>query len=485
MNRELAIEVLQLEDGFSIEDIRAQYSKRSKSLARKHAATTSKALKEKYSEILLQFSLAKSCLIQDNPAKSNELSNTRTHRDKSKARVPLSANRKRKAYKNKRAREQSDFSRQYFQEDIQPDVSGRFVSTSPPTNTRRKKPKIVKREQVKSKAPILSSNVKKGTAFMSCTLVGLVALFSSTSEPNAFSQSIIEQHPVRHNYANPPDRISFTSNTKQEDIPLALRRVTDIQKTIQNNIYKKHQLNMIDIPEGSFYAGCMSGLNCSDDENPLHLVRVKTFRLSQHEITFEQWDACVYDLVCTHIPNDEGWGRGNRPVINVSFEDIQQQFIPWLNKFIGKGFRLPSEMEWEYAARAGSSTQYYWGNHVGNNLANCGGPGCGSEWDNLSSAPVGSFPSNGFGLNDMLGNVMEWTADCWNDSYNGAPETQAPWIEGKCSSRAVRGGAWNSHPLHIRVADRNAFYSHKRSNHRGFRVAQDLDPFYQTTHSSR
>jgi len=106
-------------------------------------------------------------------------------------------------------------------------------------------------------------------------------------------------------------------------------------------------------------------------------------------------------------------------VINVSYDDITQQYIPWLNQITGQTYRLPSEAEWEYAARAGSTTKYSWGNDIGRNQANC--DGCGSEWDNEKTVRVKSFAANRFGLYDMHGNVWEWTQDCWNDSYIAAP----------------------------------------------------------------
>ena len=115
------------------------------------------------------------------------------------------------------------------------------------------------------------------------------------------------------------------------------------------------------------------------DERPVHRVRIKAFLLGKTEVTFAQWDACVAAGGCRRKPDDEGWGRGNRPVINVSWEDITEQFIPWLNKTTGKRYRLPTEAEWEYAARAGSESKYSWGNSIGRNKANC--YNCGSRWD--------------------------------------------------------------------------------------------------------
>ena len=139
----------------------------------------------------------------------------------------------------------------------------------------------------------------------------------------------------------------------------------------------------------------------------------------------------------------------------------------------GKSYRLLSEAEWEYVTRAGSTTPYWWGDDIGENKANC--DGCGSRWDNRQTAPVGSFPPNGFGLHDTAGNVWEWVEDCWNDSYEGAPEDGAAWTEGKCSSRVLRGGSWYINPRFLRSASRGGSDSGFRNYGIGFRVARTLD----------
>ena len=148
------------------------------------------------------------------------------------------------------------------------------------------------------------------------------------------------------------------------------------------------------------------------DEKPVHTVTVSAFRLGKYEVTVGQFRRFVAAMGGGgNSPYDRGWGRGNRPVINVNWDDIQG-YIDWLNAKTGVTFRLPTEAEWEYAARAGSTTQYSWGNSIGSNRANC--DGCGSRWDNKQTAPVGSFSPNAWGLYDMHGNVWEWVEDCWN-----------------------------------------------------------------------
>ena len=234
--------------------------------------------------------------------------------------------------------------------------------------------------------------------------------------------------------------------------------------------------DMVVIPAGNFQMGCLSyGNDCNDDERPVHYVRIpEHFALSKYEVTFAQWDACVVDGGCNgYRPSDEGWGRGSRPVINVSWE-VAQTYVSWLSRSTGKNYRLPSESEWEYAARAGSTTQYNWGNDIGRNQANC--DGCGSLWDDNRSAPVGSFTANALGLHDMHGNVWEWVEDCWNDSYNGAPRDGAAWSSGDCALRVLRGGSWGSRPRDLRAANRGRGTTGGRNDYDGFRVARTLAP---------
>jgi formylglycine-generating enzyme required for sulfatase activity len=209
-----------------------------------------------------------------------------------------------------------------------------------------------------------------------------------------------------------------------------------------------------------------------DYEKPVHRVTIPAFKMQEHEVTFAQWDNCVAAGGCSYKPDDSGWGRDNRPVINVSYNDITQQFIPWLNKTIGQRFRLPTEAEWEYAARAGSPRNYTWGNSVGSNRANC--DGCGSQWDDRNTAPVKSFAPNGFDLYDMHGNVWEWVQDCWNKSYSGAPSNGSAWEGGNCDMRVLRGASWKESEYDLNSAKRGHGTIDGRSYDRGFRLVQDL-----------
>jgi formylglycine-generating enzyme required for sulfatase activity len=161
------------------------------------------------------------------------------------------------------------------------------------------------------------------------------------------------------------------------------------------------------------------------------------------------------------------------PVVNVDIESVDE-YIKWANGKAGHTYRLPSEAEWEYAARAGSGDAYSWGDAIGDNRANC--RGCGSKWDNQSTAPVGSFAENPFGLNDMHGNVREWVADCWHDSYLGAPEDGSAWVE-SCSednSRSLRGGSWSVGAVSLRSAFRLRKLVDNANDGVGFRLARTL-----------
>ena len=228
---------------------------------------------------------------------------------------------------------------------------------------------------------------------------------------------------------------------------------------------------MVVVPAGRFRMGDLSGESVSN-ERPVHDVTMAApFAVGKYEVTFAEWDACVAGGGCTHRPDDR-WGRGTRPVINVSWDDTQA-YVRWLSRETGKPYRLLSEAEWEYVARAGSTTKYHWGNDVGTNKANC--DECGSRWDGKSTAPVGSFAANAFGLFDTAGNVCEWVEDCWNENYKGAPANGSAWTSGNCDARVLRGGAWLSIPRFIRSADRDGFVAGVRDPLDGFRVARTLD----------
>ena len=233
-----------------------------------------------------------------------------------------------------------------------------------------------------------------------------------------------------------------------------------------------HGPQMVVLPPGHFRMGCLSeDDDCFFAEAKVHVVHIAhPIAISVYEVTFEDYDRFAF-LIEIEV-DDRGWGRGHRPVINVSWNDAQK-YVAWLSNQTGAKYRLPSEAEWEYAARAGSQTKYSWGDEIGDNRAVC--DGCGSSWDDHQTAPVGSFSPNSFGLHDMHGNVWEWVDDCWNDSYIGAPSDGSAWEQGKCWFRVLRGGSWNLYPWSLRAAFRLRHNRRSRDDFVGFRVVRKLN----------
>ena len=229
---------------------------------------------------------------------------------------------------------------------------------------------------------------------------------------------------------------------------------------------------LVVVPPGEFLMGSSPGEpKHQPSEGPRQQVTIdKPFAVGRYEVTFAQWDACVEAGACTHAPNDRGWGRGNRPIIYVNWRDANE-YTAWLSDLTGQTYRLPSEAEWEYTARAGQTGEYWWGERPIEGLAVCGD--CGGDGD--VTAPVGSFPPNPFGVYDVHGNVWEWTGDCWNGTYAGAPRDGKTWLTGECSKRVVRGGAWGLPADELRLAHRRSDDIELRSGKRGFRVIRELE----------
>jgi len=228
--------------------------------------------------------------------------------------------------------------------------------------------------------------------------------------------------------------------------------------------------SMVWIPAGSFRMGDIQGGGYKN-EKPVHKVSItQRFAIGRYEVTFAEYDKFV-EATGREKPNDRGWGRGNRPVINVSWHDAVA-YTEWLSQQTGKKYRLPTEAEWEYAARGGTDTKYWWGNKIGSNKANCSNSYCG---DNFKyTAPVGSFAPNQFGLYDTVGNVWEWCADSWHGSYKGAPTDGQVWRGGNESIRVLRGGSWINDPWYARTANRYWVVSDVRFDVYGFRVVSSV-----------
>jgi len=237
---------------------------------------------------------------------------------------------------------------------------------------------------------------------------------------------------------------------------------------------------MVMIPAGSFTMGSpASEPERDDNEGPQHRVNIRAFAMGKTTVTFAQWDACVADGGCNgYRPDDKGWGRGDRPVIRVSWDDAQA-YIAWLNRKTGQRYRLPSEAEWEYAARAGTTTRFSTGDCITTDQANYDGnyppQGCAKGEYRAKTLPVASFAANPFGLYDMHGNVWEWTQDCWNDSYNGAPTDGSAWEGGDCSRRALRGGLWINYGWVARSAARSDYpRGYRGGGGLGFRLSRSV-----------
>ena len=234
---------------------------------------------------------------------------------------------------------------------------------------------------------------------------------------------------------------------------------------------------MIVVPAGKFMMGSpVDEKGRTTHEGPQHLVTIaRPFAVSIFDVTFADWDACTWVGGCRREgrAHDAGWGRETRPVIYVSWDDAQD-YVKWLSEMTGKKYRLLSEAEWEYAARAGTRTAFYWGDEIGMNNANC--YRCGSQWDYQQTSPVGWFKPNEFGLHDMAGNVWQWVQDCWNEDYSGAPIDGTPWVESDCKRRVVRGGSWGYFPVDPRSAYRYGDLQVDRNYNLGFRVARTLAP---------
>ena len=241
---------------------------------------------------------------------------------------------------------------------------------------------------------------------------------------------------------------------------------------------------MVVLPAGTFTMGSpASERGRNKDEGPQRKVKIsRPFALGKFEVTFAQWDQCTGENACAHKPADQGWGRGRRPVINVSWHDAKQ-YVAWLTKKTGQPYRLPTEAEWEYAVRGttevseptapfytGATINYRQANYDANFTYNGGKQGLYRQ----KTVDVGSLPRNGFGLHEMHGNVWEWVEDCYKDSYAGAPTDGSAVTAGACSLRILRGGAWNYQPQLLRSAYRYATAPTVRLENVGLRVARSL-----------
>jgi formylglycine-generating enzyme required for sulfatase activity len=223
---------------------------------------------------------------------------------------------------------------------------------------------------------------------------------------------------------------------------------------------------MIPLPAGTFTMGS----NTSDpSEKPAHTVAIKApFAIGKYEVTVQQWNACAEAGACVKTSPASGSNAG-APIRDVSWDDAQQ-YLKWLSTSSGQAYRLPTEAEWEYAARGGTSTRYWWGEQMANGKANC--KECGPPWSADAPANVGSFAANGYGLHDTSGGVWEWVADCWHNSFKDAPSDSRAWDQAACTVRVIRGGSWREGAAYMVASTRFKYDASVRHSQNGFRVVR-------------
>jgi formylglycine-generating enzyme required for sulfatase activity len=236
---------------------------------------------------------------------------------------------------------------------------------------------------------------------------------------------------------------------------------------------------MVIVPSGSFLMGSpASEAGRLSDENPQHLVTIgKPFAAGKFAVTFAEWDACLADGGCAGSI-DQGPGKSDYPVSNVNGNDAKA-YAGWLSKMTGRSYRLLSEAEREYVARAGTATPFWWGISISTDQANYDGNhiyggGVKGEYRNTTLS-VASFRPNPWGLYQVHGNVYDWVEDCFHDSYEGAPTDGTAWTARDCPYRVLRGGSGNSEPQYLRAAFRNSTNADNRHDDIGFRIARTLD----------
>jgi len=217
---------------------------------------------------------------------------------------------------------------------------------------------------------------------------------------------------------------------------------------------------MVPVPGGTFAMGSNDDIS----EKPIHQVTIKPFAISKYPVSVREWNACAAANACPFLVT----GREDIPVTDVSWTDAKQ-FVAWLTKETQKAFRLPSEAEWEYAARGGTQTKYWWGDQLQPGMANC--KNCADTAAAEQPLKLGSLKPNPFGLYDMGGGVNQWTEDCWHKNYQGAPQNGLPWVENDCVSHVIRSGSWKNDARYVRPASRDSYDTNVRYPTHGFRIA--------------
>ncbi len=298
-----------------------------------------------------------------------------------------------------------------------------------------------------------------------------VGAFSAAEQPSASARPAdwdCAQTPFFTPHIVPDGELSVLNSITQETLPE------------DPSVVSTYKLGMVKILPGQFKLGSpASEAKRERFEGPVQDVTIGyAFEIGQYEVTFDDWDTCLAGGGCDgYRPEDQGWGRGARPVINISWNDTQT-YMRWLNSVTGLNYRLPSEAEWEYAARAGTVTPFYTGRVIDPSQANFNG-----QFPYLAgkkgiyrekTLDVGTFDPNPWGLYDVAGNVFEWTQDCWSPSHKGAPNDGSARLDGDCQFRIMKGGSWVAHAFHIRTAKRTRYTTDFRYEDYGFRLARTL-----------
>lgn len=256
---------------------------------------------------------------------------------------------------------------------------------------------------------------------------------------------------------------------EEREFKVAAIDPTNVQPEAEEFVECESCPTMVALPKGRFRMGSEDG---EQSEQPVREVVIdRPIAIGKYEVTQAQWHACASSGFCRRIADPEP-GDDQRPVQNISWADAES-FVAWLRKETEKAYRLPTEAEWEYAARGGEPTKFWWGDQLEDGRANCSE--CGGAWDRKRPADIGSYDPNPFGLYDMNGGVSEWVADCWIGNYQDAPGNGAARSVSFCPQRVLRGGSWRSELGDVTSSSRFRYDAQVRYYTNGFRVARDLN----------
>lgn len=305
-----------------------------------------------------------------------------------------------------------------------------------------------------------------GLGIIALLFVGTAALYNDFSKNT--EDAVTLSLPSDVSDSTPP---TATAENKAIDTNDASATTPVVKKKPASRLLFEPEI--VRIPAGTFMMGSSeSEKDRKSDERPQREVTIAPFEMGKYEVTFDEYDSFA-KATNRKLPDDQGWGRGRRPVINVTWHDTKS-YVIWLSEQTGKKYRLPTEAEWEYAARAGTQTAYWWGNDIGQNNAVCAH--CSNQWKK-QTAPVGSFNANVFDLHDTAGNVWEWVQDCWHKNYHNAPIDGSAWLntnKGDCNRRMVRGGSWTNGPQGLHSTSRYWNIIDNANDNLGFRIVRDF-----------